>query len=156
MRRPALGRPVGRHPVAIAVVVALPCTAALARAPRYAFVDRVVPPELRLANIVRKVAMDQLLFGPVCITIFYCGVTALEGRSARDIAAEWRRKFLPTYRMEWTVWPLAQAINFYLMPAALRVAYVNVVTLLWNVYLSRMKHRGRWRDAAARPTRSAS
>ena len=34
-----------------------------------------------------------------------------------------------------------QIFNFCVVPSALRVTYVNVVTLVWTVYLSYMKHK---------------
>jgi protein Mpv17 len=34
------------------------------------------------------------------------------------------------------VWPLANAVNFAIVPAPYRVLYVNFVSLCWNTYLS--------------------
>ena len=36
---------------------------------------------------------------------------------------------------------IMQTVNFFWVPAHLRVTYVNIVTLLWTVYLSYMKHK---------------
>lgn len=44
-------------------------------------------------------------------------------------------------QMDLTVWPAAQALNFYMVPAHYRVAYVSFVTTLWNIYLSNIKHK---------------
>lgn len=34
-----------------------------------------------------------------------------------------------------------QVINFFFVPTQFRVAYVNVITLIWTVFLSYMKHK---------------
>lgn len=58
-----------------------------------------------------------------------------------QVAQEVQSKFLPTYIADLMLWPPAQFVNFFLVPAYLRVVYVSVVTLGWNCYLSHMKHK---------------
>lgn len=36
----------------------------------------------------------------------------------------------------WRVWPVANLINFAFVPANLRVLFMNVIGLGWNIYLS--------------------
>jgi protein Mpv17 len=43
--------------------------------------------------------------------------------------------------MDLTVWPAAQAVNFYVVPGQYRVAYVSFVALLWNIFLSYISHK---------------
>lgn len=45
------------------------------------------------------------------------------------------------FQTDWTVWPAAQFINFYFLPPHYRVLYVNLVTTLYNVFLSHIKHK---------------
>lgn len=37
-------------------------------------------------------------------------------------------------------WPIAQYINFSFTPAPYRVLYINMLTMLYNVWLSIVKH----------------
>lgn len=43
--------------------------------------------------------------------------------------------------MDWSVWPATQFINFYYLPVKYQVFYINAVTMLYNVFLSYIKHR---------------
>lgn len=49
--------------------------------------------------------------------------------------------FFPSKQVDLSVWPAAQAVNFYVVPGQYRVAYVSFVALLWNVFLSYISHK---------------
>ena len=44
-----------------------------------------------------KVFMDQTCFAPVGLSMFYIGLSALEGKSREGIYKEWREKFPNTW-----------------------------------------------------------
>lgn len=64
----------------------------------------------------------------------------LEGKTNKEAAGELKVKFWPTYKMDCTVWPAAQVVNFFLVPPSWRVTYNSFMTFLWTVFLSYMKH----------------
>ena len=43
--------------------------------------------------------------------------------------------------MNWRIWPLANAINFALVPPPLRVLFSNVISVGWNAFLSSSMNR---------------
>jgi protein Mpv17 len=64
----------------------------------------------------------------------------LERKPLTGISEEFRKKFPAVYLFDWCIWPPTQYLNFMFVPAHLRVLYVNVVTVLWDVFLSYIKH----------------
>ena len=79
---------------------------------------------------------DEIIFSPFSLTTFFISMGIMEGKTKNEIVEEMGRSWLPTYIVDWTVWPAAQLINFMFVPSRFRVLYVSVCTLGWNVYLS--------------------
>ncbi|XP_035698567.1 mpv17-like protein 2 [Branchiostoma floridae] len=92
-------------------------------------------------TITRKILCDQIVAAPFFASFFLIGMGSLEGESIETSIADLKKKFWAIYLADWTVWPPAQAINFYFVPSHLRVIYVNCMTLGWDTYLSYIKHR---------------
>ena len=68
--------------------------------------------------------------------LWWCGIGELHSRCFYTLLCS-----LLLVQTDWKLWPTAQAINFFFVPAKLRVTYVNSVTFVWTVYLSYMKHK---------------
>lgn len=105
----------------------------------YVALDFVMPGRAG-KTVFKKVLADQLVMAPVCCVLFYTGMCFLERKTSRQAMGELKVKFWPTYKMDCTVWPAAQVVNFYFVPPAWRVTYNSVMTFLWTVFLSYMKH----------------
>lgn len=87
-----------------------------------------------------KLLCDQLFFAPFANGTFIIGTSVLEGRPFRESVVSTKNKMWPTMKANWSLWPAAQFINFKFVPSELRVIYVNMVALVWNVILTYISH----------------
>ncbi|XP_021964630.1 mpv17-like protein 2 [Folsomia candida] len=90
--------------------------------------------------ISKKILLDQVIACPMFSVLFFIPLALLEGKSWGRSCEEFKNKFPYVYLVDWILWPPCQLINFYFVPAHYRVLYVNTFTVLWNVFLSYMKH----------------
>lgn len=122
----------------------------------YGWLDGAIT-AVNLKNVSIKILLDQLIMSPVCILAFFYSAGLLDGQSTKECTEELKSKFLTVYRVgfhsldpmkvmiylfqtDWTVWPITQFVNFYFILPKYRVIYVNFVTMLYNVFLSYIKH----------------
>ncbi|KAI1497066.1 hypothetical protein F5X99DRAFT_398217 [Biscogniauxia marginata] len=85
------------------------------------------------AEMLARVAADQLLFAPTFIGVFLSSMAVMEGSSPRDKLA---KSYVPALQTNYLIWPFVQMANFKLVPLEHRVLVVNVVSIGWNCYLS--------------------
>lgn len=101
--------------------------------------------------VVAKTAVGQATVLPTYLTLFFPYMSVLEGvfsgggaaepaALAAGAAARLADNFVPTMVAGTAFWPAANLVNFSVVPANMRVAYVGSVGVVWNVYLS-------WRNA---------
>ena len=51
-------------------------------------------------------------------------------------------KLWPTLQVNWVVWPVLQGVNLSVVPLQYRILYINVCSLFWSAYLSKMTNSG--------------
>jgi len=90
-----------------------------------------------LVRLSTTVAADQLLFSPLCIaTAFtYMGIM-WHGSSPAEVKTKISAELFSTLKVNWMLWTPCQILNFSLTPLAYRVLVVNVVGVVWNVFLA--------------------
>lgn len=87
-------------------------------------------------QLVKRVMADQILMAPLGLAFFVTAMGFMEGRSVEEIGDKFKDMYTPALLSNWKVWPLAQAINFRLMPLQYRVPFQSTCGIAWNVYLS--------------------
>ncbi|PGH13101.1 hypothetical protein AJ80_06473 [Polytolypa hystricis UAMH7299] len=92
----------------------------------YTFLQRRVVLSRPAATTVARVAMDQVLFTPVSLSMFF-GVTSLmEGKNPVE---KIKSNLWSTYKLNLMLWPWAQLANFALIPPQHRLLFVNVLNI---------------------------
>ncbi|KAL5284625.1 MPV17L2 family protein [Megaselia abdita] len=106
----------------------------------YGWLARMMP-QATVKNAMKKILWDQFIMSPACILMFFYPACLLEKKPFSEATQEIKDKFLTVYVTDWCVWPAAQFINFYYLPAKYNVIFVNFCTMLYNVFLSHIKHK---------------
>jgi len=106
----------------------------------YLYLDKVLPGK-GAVTVGKKILADQAFAAPFFAITFIFGAGLLEGKSLVSCWTEFKSKFPTIYLFDWAIWPPTQAINFALVPTQYRVLYVNGVTVVWDIFLSYIKHR---------------
>jgi len=105
----------------------------------YNYLDKFLPGR-GIKVVVQKIAWDQVMFSPICISACLLVAGKLENKSAALLTSETIQLGGRLYLAEWLIWPPAQFINFYYLPTRYRVLYDNLVSLVYDTYTSQVKH----------------
>ncbi|CAN9509843.1 unnamed protein product [Ophioblennius macclurei] len=97
--------------------------------------------------LARKLLLDQTAAAPLATSVFYTGVSFLEGKD--DIFQDWREKFLNTYKTGLMFWPFMQLLNFALVPLYLRTTFTGCCAFVWATFLCFSRQTGDGTAAAA-------
>ncbi|XP_042882459.1 mpv17-like protein 2 [Penaeus japonicus] len=106
----------------------------------YVWLDKVLPKK-NAKTVFKKIMADQFIAAPFFAVTFFLFAGLLEGKTLPEAWKEFKLKFPAVYLFDWFIWPPTQAINFYFVPLQYRVVYINCVTVIWDVFLSYMKHK---------------
>lgn len=95
-----------------------------------------------LMPTVQRLALDQLLFAPAFIPVFFSMNLLLEGRPEQipsKLKNDWASAVLTNY----AVWVPAQFINFKFIPQLHQVLFSNIVGFFWNIYFSSITYKAK-------------
>jgi len=106
----------------------------------YNYLDKIFPGR-GIRTIVTKIAWDQILFSPICIVSCLLVAGRLENKSSEHLMSQTLQLGGRLYIAEWLIWPPAQFFNFYYLPTRYRVLYDNLVSLVYDIYTSHVKHQ---------------
>jgi len=120
----------------------------------YGLLATTISPGTHAKSVARRVLLDQFAFAPFMMSSWLCSFWTLQNLLDDDrdegtrtntslpppAFSEMPRKCyedLPSLLVaNWALWIPAQMINFRFVPLPFQVLYSNVVSLLWNTYLS--------------------
>lgn len=86
--------------------------------------------------VATKVLIDQVFWCPIFMSVFFTYLGLVSGDSLSVIGSKINADLLNACKGSWKVWPLVHAINFRFIPTKLRLFYINVVQIFFNVFLS--------------------
>ncbi|PRP84936.1 Mpv17 / PMP22 family protein [Planoprotostelium fungivorum] len=87
------------------------------------------------STVLKKLALDELIFDPFCIFLFFTVIGVLERKSLSQIREKIGKEYWITQKMSWKLWPAVQLINFALVPGDFRILFVNVISFVWGIFL---------------------
>ena len=99
----------------------------------YGFLARNVNVANKRAEVLARVACDQLAFAPVMIGVFLGSMATMEGASAQE---RLEKTWWTALKTNWIIWPAVQMVNFTFTPLQHRVLFANIISIGWNCYLS--------------------
>ena len=102
--------------------------------------ERFIPPTSKI-QIVKKLIVDQTIYGPFIIFFFYSLSGILAGKELREVKLLLQERYIKTILTAYKIWPLVQAVNFSVVPLQHRANFVQLVSLCWNMYLSWMANK---------------
>jgi hypothetical protein len=105
----------------------------------YNFLNKMVPDPSTKGALIR-VFIDQVVFAPAGICIFFTSIFTLEGR-LNELKEHLSNVLWPTLQNNWKLWIPAMFITFRVIPHHYQVLWVNCVSLIWNTYMSWVGHQ---------------
>ena len=102
--------------------------------------ERFIPPTSKV-QFVKKLIVDQTIYGPFIISFFYTLSGTLAGKEFWEIKLLLQERYVKTIFTAYKVWPFVQAVNFSLVPLQHRANFVQLVSRCWNMYLSWMSNK---------------
>ncbi|KAL2630063.1 hypothetical protein R1flu_014749 [Riccia fluitans] len=100
----------------------------------YNLLDHLMPVK-NTSNFLIKVALNQLVLGPIVVSIVFSW-NALWTNRLPELPGQLQRLAIPTLIDGWKFWTPVTFLNFGLVPLEARVAFMSSCAVFWNFYLS--------------------
>lgn len=97
--------------------------------------DRM-PIKSKPALVASRVALDQFIFAPFAVGLFFGCTTLLEGKSVEEVKKRLRSTYKDTLLANWTLFIPFQTVNMAFVPLHHRLLAVNAISIPWNAFLS--------------------
>jgi Mpv17 / PMP22 family len=100
----------------------------------FARLDAIFGPATTITVVAQKTAAAQLFLFPPYLVLLFTYLGLLEG--VEDVGQKVTQRVPAVFATGCVYWPVANAINFGLVPAAWRIPYLSTAAGVWNCYLS--------------------
>merc|ERR1719356_153661 len=101
----------------------------------YNWLDSKIPGK-EAPFIALKVAIDQIMWCPIFMTIFFTYLGLVNGDTFATIGSKVKNDLLTACQGSWKVWPLVHAVNFKFIKTKHRLVFINAVQIAFNIFLS--------------------
>ncbi|KAL2918128.1 Protein required for ethanol metabolism [Polyrhizophydium stewartii] len=122
------------------------CVAGPAMVSWYGLLSRRIVFENRLMALLARVSLDQLVFAPTFIAIFFSATGFMEGLTPEAVWDKLKSGYPTALAGNYKLWPAVQLVNFYLVPLHHQALVVNTIALGWNTYLSVINQRSTFKE----------
>jgi len=90
-------------------------------------------------SILKKCLLDQFVFTPPLLCLFFGGMAALECATWKNVETEITTKLPTVFFADCIFWIPVQFLNFRWVPYTWRVLYIGIMTFLWTNILCLFK-----------------
>jgi protein Mpv17 len=87
-------------------------------------------------QVFMKVAIDQLFWCPIFMSVFFTYLGLVNGDSLGTIGKKIQGDLLTACQGSWKVWPIVHAVNFKFISTKHRLVFINAVQIAFNMFLS--------------------
>jgi len=101
----------------------------------YNFLDAKVPGTDSKA-VATKVFIDQVIWCPLFMTVFFTYLGLCAGDSFSTIGNKIRGDLFTACQGSWKVWPIVHAVNFKFISTKHRLVFINGIQIAFNMFLS--------------------
>jgi protein Mpv17 len=101
----------------------------------YNWLDKQIP-GTDAVPVFTKVAVDQIIWCPIFMSVFFTYLGLVNGDSLNTIGNKIKNDLLTACQGSWKVWPIVHLINFKFVPNKWRIPYINAVQIAFNMFLS--------------------
>ncbi|MCO5569126.1 hypothetical protein L7F22_022834 [Adiantum nelumboides] len=101
------------------------------------FVSKLIPTR-DLFSTFKKMAMGQLIYGPIFTVVFFSLNAYVQGESPDEIVSRLKRDFFPTIRSGLMYWPVCDFITYRYVPVHLQPLVSNSFSFVWTIYFTYM------------------
>jgi hypothetical protein len=112
----------------------------------YRSLDRLFGTSMtRYGGVILKVIIDQVVYAPFSIGVFFSVASISKGGDANTIIKRLQDKtnesFVETWAADCMLWPAVNFLNFRFVPIHLRPTFVGFAQLMWQTYMSTVGYR---------------